>query len=76
MLDFKTLEQAKEVLRQQEEKERLFFESWGYSGLPVIAAGLNYQAFLEKEMQENPNNIYKTPIARRCFMIGWLRAQK
>jgi hypothetical protein len=61
------------VFDEANEKERKWFESWGYLPGETMAARLAYQAFIEKETRENPNNFYKTPLARKAFMIGWLR---
>jgi len=58
--------------KEQKEKEKQFFESWGFAGLEVTAASFAYKAFLEKENRENAHNFYKTPMARKCFMIGYM----
>jgi hypothetical protein len=63
-----------EVFKKAKQKELEFFKSWGFVGSPVIAAGLAYQSFLEKERRgkETGCNIMGSPIARRMFMIGYM----
>lgn len=67
-----------DIFEKMREKEELWFESRGYTRSIVIAAGLEYQSFLEKEKRDKPNNlyIYTSPLARKMFMIGWLRNSK
>ena len=60
------------IIKEQKEKEKQFFESCGFAGLEVTAASFAYKAFLEKENRENPHNFYKSPMARKCFMVGYM----
>lgn len=76
MNDSEVFAEFERIAETNAEREEKWFKSWGYVGSPVIAAGLAYQEFLEKETRDNPHNFYKVPLARKAFMIGWLRNLK
>ena len=61
---------------ESEEKERKWFASYGYGLAQVHAARLAYREFLEKETSEPSGSFYRAPLARKAFMIGWLRNLK
>ena len=73
MNDSEVFEEFERISKNNTESERQWFQSWGYVGAPVMAAGLAYQEFIQKETKYNPHNFYKVPLARKAFMIGWLR---
>lgn len=64
-----------EVFEKERQKEKAWFKSWGFEGSIVIAAGLAYKEFLEKETRYNPHNFYKSPLARKSYMLGWMRGR-
>lgn len=62
-----------DTMLESTKKEQAWFDSWGFLPGQIMGARSAYQAFIEKEIRDNPQSFYRTPLARKAFMMGWLR---